>query len=81
MFLDQMVTVGSTAGHTDVTLWYVFERDSTSPVNDKSEEFVKEFSGYRWYTFEEILDMDISNFNINMHRFVQKLQKVLNENS
>ncbi len=74
LFLDQMQTVGLTAGHTDVTLWYVFERDSTKPINDKSEEFTKEFDGYMWFTFKEVLNIDIEKLNPNMHRFIKKLQ-------
>lgn len=77
LFLDQMVTVGLTAGHTDVTLWYVFRRDSTVPINDQSDEFKKEFDGYNWFTFEEVLNIDINKLNSNTHRFVRKLQSAL----
>lgn len=50
-FLTQTVTVGKTAGHTDVTFWYVLCADSTQPI----EYDRREFYGYRWFTFEEIL--------------------------
>lgn len=73
LFLDQMTTVGLTAGHTDVTLWYVFDRDSTFPINDQSDEFIKEFDGYNWFTFDEVLNTDINKLNPNTHRFIKKL--------
>jgi 8-oxo-dGTP pyrophosphatase MutT (NUDIX family) len=73
-FIDQMVTVGLTAGHTDVTLWYVFQRDSNKPINDQLPEFQREFDKYYWLTFDEILHIDIKKLNANMHRFVRKLQ-------
>ncbi|MFA5925867.1 MAG: NUDIX domain-containing protein [Parcubacteria group bacterium] len=73
-FVSQIETVGLTAGHTDVDLWYVFEGDSKKKINDKSEEFVREFSGYRWLSFDSILSMPINNFDVNMHRFVKKLK-------
>ncbi|MCX6766760.1 MAG: NUDIX domain-containing protein [Candidatus Moranbacteria bacterium] len=77
-FVSQITTVGLTAGHVDVDLWYVFEHDSGVPINDKSDEFVREFNGYKWFDFEEILSMPIENFDVNMHRFVRKLKTALN---
>jgi len=77
-FVSQITTVGLTAGHVDVDLWYLFEYDSFLPINDKSDEFVREFSGYQWLTFDEILSMPIENFDVNMHRFVRKLKTALN---
>jgi 8-oxo-dGTP diphosphatase len=76
-FLSQITTVGLTAGHVDVDLWYLFEGDSTKSVNDNSEEFNREFSGYKWLSFEEILSTPIGNFDVNMHRFVEKLEAAL----
>lgn len=73
LFIDQMTTVGLTAGHIDVNLWYVFKRDSSKPIHDDNEEFIREFSGYCWYSFDEVLMLDIKNLNTNMHRFVRKL--------
>lgn len=72
-FISQIETVGLTAGHTDVDLWYLFEGDSNISISDKSEEFKREFSGYKWLTFDEILSAPIEKFDANMHRFVEKL--------
>lgn len=76
-FVSQITTVGLTAGHMDVDLWYVFEGDSNEPINDQNEEFIREFGGYEWLSFAEILSMPIEKLDMNMHRFVDKLKKVL----
>lgn len=76
-FVSQIATVGLTAGHVDVDLWYVFEGDSTEPINDKSEEFIREFSGYKWLSFDEIISTPIEKFDANIHRFVEKLKAAL----
>lgn len=77
-FVTIMETVGNTPGHFDVDLWYVFERDSKLPINDKREEFKREFYGYHWLGFDEILSMPKDKLDSNMHRFVKKLQQILN---
>lgn len=73
-FVSQITTVGLTPGHVDVDLWYVFEGDSTAPIDDQSKEFIREFSGFQWLTFDEILAKPKGNFDVNMHRFVEKLK-------
>jgi len=78
LFITHVETVGLMAGHIDVDLWYVFKRDSQLPINDHTEEFKREFGNYGWYTFNEVLAMDISRLDLNMHRFVKKLQSYLN---
>lgn len=75
-FVTVVETVGVTAGHIDVDLWYVFEGDSTEPINDNAEEFKREFGGFHWMTFDEILSKPIEEFDPNMHRFVRKLETV-----
>jgi hypothetical protein len=55
-------------------LWYVFSGDSSLKINDETDEFKKEFGGYHWLGFEEILSMPIEEFDPNMHRFVEKLK-------
>ncbi len=68
-FITQTITVGKTAGHTDVSLWYVLKADSTKEIKyDPSE-----FNGYKWFDYEEILNTDISKLDPHMHRFVKKL--------
>lgn len=76
-FVSQIETVGLTAGHIDVDLWYIFEGDSSQLINDQSEEFQREFSGHQWLTLDEILSMPIEKFDANMHRFVKKLKSIL----
>lgn len=76
-FISQVETVGLTAGHIDVDLWYIFEGDSTKPINDQGEEFVREFAGYQWLTLDKILSMPIEKFDPNLHRFVHKLKSFI----
>mgnify|MGYP006205167819 CR=1 FL=1 len=68
IFITQTVTVGKTAGHKDVSLWYVLEGDSEVPVSyDQSE-----FNGYKWFGYEEVLNSDLQILDPHMHRFVRK---------
>ena len=76
-FVTVAETVGLTAGHIDVSLWYIFEGNSSLPINDKSNEFKKEFDGYYWFRFEEVLNIPINKLDPNMHRFVTKLKYYL----
>jgi 8-oxo-dGTP diphosphatase len=69
LFVTVTVTVGSTAGHTDVSLWYVVEGDSNTEIDYDEGEF----KGIRWYDFDEVLETDISRLDPHMHRFVRKL--------
>lgn len=68
-FITQTVTVGKTAGHTDVSLWYVLSADSEKEIIYDPGEF----NGYKWFAFNDILDADISKFDPHMHRFTTKL--------
>ena len=68
-FLAQAVTVGLTAGHTDVSLWYVLKGDSSRPIQYDEGEF----NGYKWFTYDEILNISIEKLDKNLHRFVNKL--------
>jgi 8-oxo-dGTP diphosphatase len=76
-FLTVMETVGLTPGHVDVDLWYVFEGDSKLKINDEAEEFKREFDGFHWLGFDEILRAPIEEFDAHMHRFVNKLKNKL----
>ena len=69
LFITQTVTVGKTAGHTDVSLWYVLRGDAKIPVRYAEEEF----SGYRWFGYDEILDEKAPIFDVHMKRFTRKL--------
>jgi ADP-ribose pyrophosphatase YjhB (NUDIX family) len=74
LFVTVTETVGITAGHIDVDLWYVFEGDSSAPIKSETDEFKREFGGYRWLSFDEILSTPIEEFDPNMYRFVEKLR-------
>ena len=69
LFLTSTETVGLTAGHTDISLWYVLKGSKEAFFTyDKSE-----FAGVRWFGFEEILETDLSRLDPHMHRFIRKL--------
>jgi 8-oxo-dGTP diphosphatase len=68
-FLTQTITVGTTAGHTDVSLWYVLKADSTKELHYDPQEF----HGYKWFDYGEIPSTDISKLDPHMHRFAKKL--------
>lgn len=68
-FITQTITVGKTAGHTDVSLWYILQGDSGQSVEYEKQEF----NGYEWFDYEEILNEPVSRFDPQMHRFTRKL--------
>jgi len=49
LMLTTSETVGITAGHTDVSLWYVITTDRGVPVDFDAEEF----HGAQWFPFNE----------------------------
>ena len=68
-FLTVTQTVGLTAGHTDVSLWYVIKGNRFDYVHfDRTE-----FNEVEWYTFDEILASDPTIFDPHMQRFTRKL--------
>ena len=69
IFITQTVTVGKTAGHTDVSLWYVVAADSEKEIVFDTSEF----NGYKWFPFQEVLETPIEKFDPHMHRFTKKL--------
>lgn len=68
LFLTQTITIGQTAGHTDVTFWYIVKADSEKDLNYDPGEF----NGYNWFDYNEILKMDITKLDPHMHRFMKK---------
>lgn len=72
MFVSAAETVGQLC-HTDVSLWFVLQGRSTSPLNFDR----REMSGYRWLSPAEIISTPISMLDPNMHRFVNKLCAVV----
>ncbi|MGE0631242.1 MAG: NUDIX domain-containing protein [Pseudobdellovibrionaceae bacterium] len=73
IFITKAVTVGHTAGHTDVSLWYIFKGERKIPLNfDKNE-----FHSVRWFHFDEI---PLEKSDPNMARFIAKLKHFLENN-
>ena len=73
VFLTETVTVGKTAGHTDVCFWYALRGDMMqSLVYDE-----KEFNGYRWFSFDEILQEEKPIFDPHMKRFLRKWREMM----
>lgn len=68
VFITETVTVGLTAGHTDVSLWFVIKGNVKDPI----EYDPLEFKGIRWFSYEEVLGMDIKELDPHMHRFMRK---------
>lgn len=62
-------TVGPTAGHTDVSLWYLVQGSIHDHINFER----REFADVAWFTFEEILQTHPAIFDKHMHRFTRKL--------
>lgn len=67
LFLTIAKTVGLTAGHTDVSLWYVLKGDSAILLNYDREEF----NGVCWFGLEEI---PYDRSDLHMKRFIEKLK-------
>jgi len=66
LFLTISETVGKTAGHTDVSIWYALD-------GDRSKEFVfcrSEFLSVRWFHKDEV---PLNRSDQHMNRFLQKL--------
>jgi 8-oxo-dGTP diphosphatase len=72
-FVTVTQTVGLTAGHTDVSLWYLI-RGSMHDHIDFSRD---EFKDVQWCSFEKVLDANPAILDPNMQRFTEKLMKYL----
>lgn len=70
LFLTSTVTVGLTAGHTDVSLWYVFKGDHQKIYGFDAEEF----HAIRWFGFDKIPH---DRTDPHMIRFIEKLKKMI----
>jgi 8-oxo-dGTP pyrophosphatase MutT (NUDIX family) len=67
------ITVTPTRGpdsHTDVSLWYIIQGDSTAQLAYDR----REIQACQWFTPQEIIERDIASMDPNMHRFVRKMQ-------
>ena len=70
LFVTVAETVGLTAGHTDVTLWYALQGDSSTQVTFDQEEF----QSVQWFAPEEIPH---ERSDPNLRRFIGKLNRLL----
>lgn len=67
LFLTVTITVGLTAGHTDVSLWYALRGDSARPVRFDPGEF----HGVRWF---DLGALPLDRADPHMARFAAKLR-------
>lgn len=73
LMVSQSTTVGVSAGHTDVALWYLVEGDADVPAWGDSGEFAR----CRWWTFDEILAANPAGLDPHLQRFTAKLLDLL----
>ncbi len=69
MMLTVTTTVGATAGHLDVSLWYVCEGDSTRSIAPDPTEFREA----RWWALDEVQEANPERFDPELPRFIAKL--------
>jgi len=70
LFITATTTLGQ-GQHTDVSLWYLVQGDTTQTYIYEA----REMSGYEWFSLAEIMAMDQAKLDPHMHRFVRKMQK------
>lgn len=69
-FITVTETVGSTKGHTDVSLWYLFKGQKDEPLSfDESE-----FKSVKWFDFDQV---PFDQADPNLQRFLAKLQAIM----
>jgi len=73
LFLTVTETVGATAGHTDVSLWYVLCGNSTQQLRFDEHEF----HTIRWFAFDAL---PFERADPHLARFMAKLYSHLEEN-
>lgn len=59
-------TVGLTAGHTDVSLWYIVQLSRTQELHYDETEF----NSIRWFAFSEV---PLHRSDPHLGRFIKKL--------
>ena len=72
IFITMGETVGLTAGHTDVSLWYLLKGSEANPISFDQEEFFD----IRWFAFDK-LPFDKSD--PHLERFKNKLTLLVSE--
>ena len=68
-FLTVTETVGLTAGHTDVSLWYVLQGDCHAVLEFDQSEFER----IKWFRSEEV---PYNRTDPHMGRFFEKIQQL-----
>lgn len=71
LFLTLTETVGKTAGHTDVSIWYTLRGDRFAPLEFDGSEFL----AVRWFHKD---DVPLGRTDQHMARFLKKLYNPLN---
>lgn len=66
LMLTITTTVGLSAGHTDVSLWYLVNADRTTKIKYDEEEF----QSIQWFSFDEV---PFERADPHMRRFLSKL--------
>lgn len=62
-------TVGVTAGHVDVSLWYVVQADRTKELTFDASEF----HGVQWFKFDAV---PFGRSDPHLGRFIEKLTSI-----
>jgi 8-oxo-dGTP pyrophosphatase MutT (NUDIX family) len=70
LMITRTETVGRTAGHTDVSLWYVLAADSAAELAYDASEF----EDARWFRFSSV---PLAQSDPHMARFLAKLAAVI----
>ncbi|WP_110513232.1 NUDIX hydrolase [Herpetosiphon llansteffanensis] len=70
-FISVTETVGLTAGHIDVSLWYVVQADSQQTLRYDQAEFAQ----IRWFALD---DVPLERSDPQLGRFLGKFQQLLN---
>lgn len=70
IFLTVTQTQGLSAGHTDISLWYVLHGDVKMKLNHDPGEF----HGVAWFGFD---NLPLNRADPHLARFVAKLQRML----
>ena len=70
IFITSTQTVGMTAGHWDISLWYVLKGNSLQTYTYDADEF----NSIKWFDLENI---PLDRSDPHMQRFIEKLKDLL----
>jgi len=69
IFLTSTTTVGRTAGHTDISIWYVLKGDRTMEISYEKNEF----QAIHWFHRDSV---PLDRADPEMERFIAKLYQI-----